>query len=299
MLQSLESFQRYLDNRSFSTAWGIRATDLGYTEIPPGLPYPPVEHPESYTLNQEKGRVLEEYQVIYITHGKGVFWSEKSGETRIGKGTIFLLYPGVRHRYRPDPETGWNEYWIGFTGSNADSVVAAHFPQHQPCFTIGMHPDIQLLFNESCELVRHAPYGFRERVGLKILEILIQLHLRIHRDVLPEAGYEPHIRKACHQMAEAIQAPFDTKVFAQTNGLSHTSFRRHFKAQTGMAPIQYLLDLRIRKAKSLLTQTTLPVQTIAQNCGFENPLYFSRMFNKRTGSSPSQARKQSGTTTRS
>ncbi|HSH09687.1 MAG TPA: AraC family transcriptional regulator [Oceanipulchritudo sp.] len=291
MKEQLTAFQRYLAPRSPSNEWGIRATDLGYTKIPPGHPYPPFKHPESYTLNQQEGRVLEEYQIIYITRGKGIFWSERSGTDRIESGTVFLLFPGVRHRYRPDPSTGWDEHWIGFSGFHVDRIVPSRFSPERPVFKIGVHPEMQLLFSDSCELARHETYGFRERIGIKILDLLVELDLKIHAEASAVAHYEPQIRKACCQMVESIDKPFDSEAFARENGISHTSFRRHFKAQMGMAPVQYLLDLRMRKAIGLLMHTTLPVKTIAQECGFENPLYFSRMFKKRTGDPPSDARR--------
>ena len=150
---------------------------------------------------------------------------------------------------------------------------------------------MHLLFTESCDIARHESYGFRERIGVRILDILVQLHLKINEEESASTRYEPRIRKACKQMVEAIEKPFDSESFARSNGISHTSFRRHFKAQMGMAPIQYLLELRMRKAKGLLMQTTLPIQIIAEECGFDNPLYFSRLFKQRTGLSPSEIRK--------
>ena len=233
---------------------------------------------------------VKEYQVIYITRGKGSFWSKPSGEISIEGGTVFLLFPGVRHRYRPAPSTGWDEHWIGFSGFHADRIVPSQLSPECPVHKIGLHPEMQLLFTESCELARHEMYGFRERIGIRILDILVQLHLKIHEEASATSHYEQQIRKACNQMVEAIEKPFDSEAFARINGISHTSFRRHFKAQMDMAPIQYLLELRMRKAKGLLMQTTLPVQTIAEECGFDNPLYFSRLFKQRTGHSPSATR---------
>lgn len=290
MPYQLKAFQRYLAPRPDSIAWGIQASNLGYTKIPPGSPYPPVRHPESYTLNQSDGRVLDEYQIIHITRGKGHFWSARSGDFSIKSGSTFLLFPGVRHKYRPDPATGWDEQWIGFSGNHADQIMSAKFSPANPVYSIGLHPEMQLLFTESCELAQHGDYGFQERIAVKVLEILIQLHLLLHMDTSVSTGYESIIQKACQQMLDSIEKPFDSVTFVLANGMSHSSFRRRFKQQMGMAPIKYLLELRLRKAKHLLMHTTLPVKIIAEECGFENPLYFSRFFRKRTGLPPSEAR---------
>lgn len=288
----LSIFHRYLSAQEANTAWGIHLTDIGATRVPPAHPYPPSKHPDAYTLNHATGRVLDIYQVIYITRGEGTFWSEKSDTCRIHQGTLFLLFPGVRHRYRPDPSTGWDEHWIGFSGPGADGFVSAKFTPENAVHQIGVHPDMELLFEECCDLIRHESYGFRERASLKLMEIVVNAHLKIHSQKLTQSPYDSLIRKACSQMIEYIDAPFDSNEFSLSNGVSHTSFRRHFKAKAGMSPVQYLLDLRIKKAKRLIMETVLPINNIAEECGFDNPLYFSRLFKQRVGVSPLNKRKE-------
>lgn len=292
MPDQLQAFQRYLPPDAGLEPWGITATDLGYTKIPPGHPYPPFKHPESYTLNQDTGRVLDEYQVIYIAAGEGEFWSEPSGAQAIKRGSVFLLFPGVRHRYRPNPKTGWDEWWIGFSGLHARSIIHNRFSPRQPVHHIGLNPEMQYLFTDACDLARHESNGYGERIAAKIFEILVQSHLQTQQYDRETSRYQTRIRRACDQMRESLDQPFDSRAFAREQGISHTSFRRHFTAHVGMAPIAYLLELRLRKATRLLAQTTLPVQTIAAECGFDNPLYFSRFFKKRTGHPPSHARGQ-------
>lgn len=63
--------------------------------------------------------------MLYITEGEGTFRSSHQSETRIKEGDIFLLFPGERHSYHPNPETGWKSYWIGFKGKNVDDRVKA------------------------------------------------------------------------------------------------------------------------------------------------------------------------------
>ena len=65
-----------------------------------------------------------------------------------------------------------------------------------------------------------------------------------------------------------------------------------FKEHTGLAPNQYLLEVRIRKARELLTNTTLTVTAIAEETGFKSSFYFSRFFKKRAGLSPRQYREK-------
>ena len=74
--------------------------------------------------------------------------------------------------------------------------------------------------------------------------------------------------------------------------MSVSWFIRNFKEYTGTTPTQYLLSLRISNAQSLLESTSCNVTEIAEIVGYNNPLYFSRLFKKQNGVSPSLFRKQ-------
>lgn len=75
-------------------------------------------------------------------------------------------------------------------------------------------------------------------------------------------------------------------------GMSKQGLIRKFKRQTGQTPMDYLITLRIHRAKELLAETALPVGEIAAQCGFENLYYFSGAFRKRCGLSPTAYRRQ-------
>jgi AraC family transcriptional regulator len=74
-------------------------------------------------------------------------------------------------------------------------------------------------------------------------------------------------------------------------GLSPVQFTRKFQAAYGMTPIDYLTSLRIQKAQTLLLETEMTLEQIADRCGYENGFYLSRVFSKKMKLSPSQYRK--------
>jgi len=112
------SLARCTPINSISQALGFCLNDAGYAVVPANLVYPPTirNHSQGYALSWEKGRVLQDFQVVYITKGKGVFQSTQGGLIPINVGDALLLFPGEWHRYQPDPEVGWTEYWISFSG---------------------------------------------------------------------------------------------------------------------------------------------------------------------------------------
>ena len=74
--------------------------------------------------------------------------------------------------------------------------------------------------------------------------------------------------------------------------MSVSLFIRNFKEYTGSTPLQYIVSIRITNAQRLLETTTYTVTEIGHIVGYENPLYFSRIFHKQKGVSPSGYRKQ-------
>lgn len=81
-------------------------------------------------------------------------------------------------------------------------------------------------------------------------------------------------------------------LLADKCNISEVYFRRLFKKRFGLSPKQYVLELRIRKAKQLLLDGNIPVTKVSELCGFTNPYHFSRAFHKITGLSPTQYKKE-------
>ena len=107
---------RYLSINSRDEEWGIVVTTVGSQVSKPDAIYPPSNHPENYTFKPQIGRILNEYQLVYITKGSGYFSSQSCKQMEVKAGTMILLFPGEWHSYSPNKQTGWEEYWVGFKG---------------------------------------------------------------------------------------------------------------------------------------------------------------------------------------
>jgi hypothetical protein len=103
---------RYFRADAKSRKWGMSVTTCGKSIIlPEDGSYPPRQHPPHYHFDWEHGRALNEYQIVYIPEGYGLF-ETKNQKIKIRGDNVILLRPGLWHRYRPKPETGWREYWV-------------------------------------------------------------------------------------------------------------------------------------------------------------------------------------------
>jgi len=157
---ALQLHFRYLPVLKAQRDWGLFLTDCGYSVIEPGSPYPLQQHPDPYNFDWKKGRTLAEYQVVYITRGRGVFETKGLRRQTIEAGDVFVLFPGVWHRYTPDARTGWDEQWVGFNGVIAERLLRApFFRPKKPVFRIGVDEALRQRFVALVNAVERDPAG--------------------------------------------------------------------------------------------------------------------------------------------
>jgi AraC-like DNA-binding protein len=292
----LESHFRYLPVLDAQRQWGFFLIDCGYTEIRPGMPYPPQRHPAAYDFDWGKGRTLDEYQIVYITRGRGVFEGKGVRRQMIEAGDAFVLFPGVWHRYAPDPKTGWDEQWIGFNGALAERLLSApFFSPSKPVLRIGADEALRQCFIALVDAVERNPAGTPYSNAGQIVRILGLIQERVQCVGANGRGKDV-VYEAQNRILQQATRPIDFAALAREFGVSYTAFRRAFKRQTGVAPAQYQNTIRINRARDLLAATGLTVSEIATQTGFDTVFYFSRAFKKKTGLTPSayRARAASG-----
>jgi AraC-like DNA-binding protein len=280
--------------------WGIYATSFGQVHVSPGCAYPPTNHPKSHSLRWEKGRVLNDFQLVYVSEGAGQFESAHSPLTRVGAGALLVLFPGVWHRYRPDPAVGWTEYWIELQGSVMESLCREKIlAPAQPVHLLGLEPEILATFAAAGQLARSKPSGFQVRLGLLGLQILP--HLAWPRPIpgSPSQSMEQIIRESLNLLAAHLDQPLSPEAIARDLGVGYSYYRRAFKAQTGFSPKQYRLEIRFRRACDFLRNTDLMIKEIAERLGYNSPYHASTEFKKRTGLSPQRWREREQTSARS
>lgn len=294
LIRTAYSNFKYLTVADADKIWGLHVTGSGTADLPPHVPYPPTRHPDQYMFDWTHGRILPEFQILYITRGRGVFESEACGLRKVEEGTVLLLLPGVWHRYMPDPETGWKEHWVSFDGRQP-----AQFLRHgilaadRAVLDIGLDEGIIDLYQRILERIDGEKIGFKEIVAALAYQILARIHAveKSRRFQGPEAESLVQKAKAC--MTDRVGSQVRLEELAYELGVGYSRFRRLFRHYTGLAPAQYLLQLRLNKARDLLTGTSLTAKEIALLTGFESQFYFSKFFRKRTGLSPIRFREYS------
>ena len=173
MEKRLSDQLRYLTISAIDEEWGIVVTTVGYQFIPPKGNYPLSKHPDNYNFKPQTGRILNEYQLVYITKGSGYFSSQSCKMQKINAGTMILLFPGEWHSYYPDSETGWDEYWVGFRGVHIDRRVEKRFfTREEPLQHIGLSATIVGLYEDILKFASQEKTGYQEMISSIVLHIL-------------------------------------------------------------------------------------------------------------------------------
>ena len=282
---------KYLIVNEQDLLWGLAVDSVGFQSISPFSPYPPGIHPSGYFFSPEKGRVLDEYCLLYISKGKGNLISENQEQQPVEEGNMFLLFPGEWHSYKPDEYAGWNEYWIGFKGINIDNRVEnGFFNKQKPVFNVGISNDIVTLYEQAIKIAIEQKAGYQQMLA-GIVNFLLGLAYSLDKNQYhenPEVNNQ--INKAKIIIIENLYTGIKAEEIAEKINVSYSWFRRIFKEYTGLAPAQYIKELKIQKGKELLTTTSLSAKEIAFKIGFEDHEYFFTAFKKKTGMTPIQYR---------
>ena len=288
-MKEMENTHKYLISSDRDLNWGIVVNTVGKAVIQSGYTmYPPDNgHPEEFYFNLRKGRVLETYQLLYIAYGQGSYYTTKEQKIDIKAGDILILKPGVWHSYSPDKKTGWHEYWIGFHGRNIDSRFTNNFfDSEQVLYHIGLRDDVVELYEQAIRVARSERVAHQQYLA-GIANLLLGMTMYYDRNqYFAESNLIEQINQAKIIMHEKILNPVTPEEIAQEVNMSYSWFRKKFKEYTGFSPAQYIIELRIQRAKKLLANTDMSIKEIAYYLNFDNLSYFSQIFKKQAGYTP-------------
>jgi AraC-like DNA-binding protein len=289
MISTRHNYFRYLPVTHELKRWGLGVTATGWTHVLPGAAYPPEKHPEDHQLNWKHGRVLDALQIVLIPSGSGFLETKATGKRRIEAGMVFLLLPGVWHRYRPDPECGWTESWIEVQGPVVDALL------HDGVFTAtsilhrgGIDGGIEEALESIHQVTRKGSPGFQPTLSataMKLLALCSMISKSGNRKSSP-----PRIEMAVHEAERYLNdhhaEPVNVEQLAASLGVAYSHFRRAFRAQTGMAPWRYVIHLRLTRARRMLASGDAKLDDIASRVGFSSGFHLSNAFKQAYGESP-------------
>ena len=281
---------KYLTPSNDDKRWGLFINVAGFAHVAQNETYPPLGHPAGYNFNWKNGRILHEFQLNYITEGSGILETEY-GKYQVQPGTVIFIFPGMWHRYKPH-KSGWKEHYIGFLGSFTDNLfLDKTISPQKPVVYIGFQDNIIKHFFEILDQIKDEKPGYQQVCSSIILYIVSSIISINKNREFSGREVEKKIRKACITLRENVNKSINIQQLAHDYHIGYSHFRKMFKKYTGLSPAQYHLNLRIQRANELLMSTNLSVKQIAFELGFQSNFYFTRIYTRKTGLTPSSVRK--------
>ena len=215
-------------------------------------------------------------------------------EYTINAGDTFIVYPYDQVTYYADEHDPWQYYWVGFSGSDAPSLIlSTDFRKDSPI----LHHS-----REDSAKVRRILLDIYEARGNSLanqLEMTGKLYTALaffikssSRKSNREDSYLTYVRAAKSYIESNYSYEISVDEIADYIGISRSHLFRAFRMHVGVSPKEYLTNYRINTACALLRETNLSITAISKSVGFENNLYFSKAFKKSKGMSPSEYAKK-------
>lgn len=264
-------------------------TDIGY--------YPKAAH-----HYRKRTQAIQQYVLIYCIDGKGTYRIGSDGVHQTLETNQYVILPaGFEHEYGSAKDTPWTIYWLHFAGTLAPFYAQNADTPHsiQPGINSRISNRITI-FEEIFKVLSEGLVDENLHYSASLLHHFLGTlrYIQPYRDAETEQKNTGFIEAVKHFMAENIERHITLQQLADYIGMSASHLSMRFRQQTGNSPIQYLNKLRVEKAAEMLRESDMQINQISYKVGFEDPLYFSRMFSKTMKLSPKEYRKNLQSSTR-
>jgi len=210
-------------------------------------------------------------------------------EWNLQAGNFLFLPPRERHVYRADPLSPWTIFWIHFRGRQAaDHLTNLGVSTERPVMAVDGVATLAEAFEDT---FRHATHGFGDAAmtGLSTAFVRLMGLAKVHQRTAGtrDRGAEGRLLKVLALMREDVARPWTLDELSRQASLSPPHFTALCRRQTGMPPLSLLIRLRLQRAMDLLQRGNHNVAEAARAVGYEDAFYFSRLFKKHIGVTPS------------
>ena len=237
-----------------------------------------------------RGRI--DWQLIYISAGEGHFMFN-SQEVIVPAGNMVLYQPRQEQHYHFLGKDRSQYWFVHFTGRQVRNILKHYgIPLDGYILHTGISFEYEDLFKRMRDELVECRWGYEENLTYLFRQLMITIHRRMNEEEKTISGFvQDEIDLARVWFRDHYNEQISIEQYAASRSMSTSWFSKSFTEIVGIPPKKYILDERIRNAQLLLESTDSTIGEIARVVGYENPLYFSRLFRKTKGVSPMQYRK--------
>ena len=235
-----------------------------------------------------KGRI--DYHILYIFEGC-CYVTFNNQTIAAPAGSIVLFRPFEIQDYKFYKKDLSTSYFLHFSGTICKQLMTELELQDKNVYYVGKSLTLQKLFNALIDEFRQKEKYNRYRLQGLLLEIISLIARKNSIMLYSDPGTHKKFSEVCRRMREHFASNDTIADYAKLCNLSESRFSHQFSEIMGVSPKQYLITIRIEAAKELLTTSDLSILQISEAVGLLNQNYFSRIFKKYTGLSPSEYRK--------
>ena len=245
--------------------------------------------------HRPRGRL--DFQILYIMSGKAHFYFDGSNEdTVVQAGHIVVYRPKEPQRYVYYGNEQTEVYWVHFTGNDVTNILRGYGIQDDMrVIPVGTSLEYAGIFKHMIRELQRCQDYYPEFLTMLLRQLLILIHRQIGRqDAVRNVWLDAEMELAIQYFNDNYNTEINVEEYAASRGMSVSWFIRNFKQYAHTTPMQYIVARRITNAQMLLETTNYNITEIGAIVGYDNPLYFSRIFRKQKGVSPSEYRRGIG-----
>ncbi|MBQ2826934.1 MAG: helix-turn-helix transcriptional regulator, partial [Clostridia bacterium] len=233
-----------------------------------------------------------DYQLLYISSGCAHFYFD--GKDRIvQKGNMVLYRPYETQLYNYDSADKPESYWVHFTGSEVPRILDSFgLTKNENVFFTGISLDYEWYFRQMISELRLKRIGYEEFLNMDLRHIFLTINRYIRENNDVGVGMLDEIERAVNYFNEHYNQQIVIEEYAKGRAMTANWFTQNFRKITRLTPMQYILSLRITNAKDLIDNTDYNMTKVAELVGYDDSMYFSRVFKKHTGMTPTEYKKR-------
>lgn len=230
------------------------------------------------------------YLIHYILAGSGTF-QVNGVDYHLHSGQGFFIEPNYQTYYIADELTPWSYVWLGFIGSYATVLIQQlAISEQTPIFNNNHYYELADCVNQ---IIQHPLMN--TATELRANSYLLRF-LSLIADSTVVSGHRatqrsPYVDRAIAYLAQHVTTASADQLARAVN-LDRSYLSTLFKQSTDLTPGQYIRNFRITKARHLLESSMLPIEKVAQQCGYDHANSFTRIFKQTYGMTPREYRRQ-------